>query len=96
MNDTDSELDKIINTGKINSATAMIVFAVELKSQGEKLDNLKIAINDDNNRYFPMKDGANLSSRVDRLENGALKILITIAGIVFLAVIGLVIKGGKL
>jgi len=71
-----SELDKIIDEGKVSSATAMVVFAVELKSQGDKIDELKKAINDDNQRYASLKDQQKLDSRVGRLENGALGLLV--------------------
>lgn len=86
-----SELDKIINDGRVNPSTAMVIFAVELKNQGETLKSLKDTINEDNKRYVPVKDYEALEKRVSRLENGALKVLTVISGIVMLAVIGLVI-----
>lgn len=91
MNDT-NELDRIINDGKVNSSTAMVIFAVELKAQGNNIQKLEQAITEDNKRYVPMKDYENLEKRVSRLENAALKVLLTVFGIVSLAVVTTVIR----
>lgn len=89
-----SELDKIINDGKVNSGVAMVIFAVELKSQGEKLEELKKAIGDDNNRYAPVKDFAVLEKRVSRLENAILGLLGFVFLTVLTALVTLVVKKG--
>lgn len=84
------ELDKIINNGKANTQTAMIVFAIELKSQGEKLDEVKEAIKSDNERYALARDHEDLKRRVDGIYNFAWKFLtavflaLTIGTVVYL------------
>lgn len=89
-----TELDRIINDGKVNSATAMVVFAVELKNQGQALVRLEQALKDDNARYVPITDFNAVEKRVARLENAGLKILGFVFLLVVAAVIGLVIKTG--
>lgn len=86
MNET-SELDRIINEGKVSPATAMVVFAVELKSQGDKLDNLTKTINEDNKRYATREDYQSSEKRISRLENAILGLL----GFVFITVLGALI-----
>ncbi len=91
-----TELDKIINEGKVSSATAMVVFAVELKAQGDKIDILTRTITEDNKRYASKEDFQVIDKRVGRLENSILGflgfILLTVVG----ALITLLIKqGGK-
>lgn len=89
-----SELDKIINEGKVNSGTAMVIFAVELKRQGENIKELKTSLGEDNKRYVPIKDFTVIEKRVSRLENALLGVL----GFVFLSVLAalitLVVKKG--
>lgn len=85
-----SELDKIINDGKVNSSTAMVIFAVELKTQGEMIKDLKSSINSDNQRYVSVKDYDGLEKRVSRLEGAALKVLGVVFFMVLTAVVGLV------
>jgi hypothetical protein len=88
MSVTDNEqLDKIINDGKVNTSTAMVIFAVELKSQGANIEELKKAINNDNKRYVSIKDYIGLEKRVSRLENAILGVL----GFVFISVVGALI-----
>lgn len=86
-----SELDKIIDEGKVNQATAMVIFAVELKSQGEKIASLTQAINEDNKRYVTIKDHAAVEKRVGRLENAMLGVLTFVFLAVLTALVGLVI-----
>lgn len=82
-----TELDKIIGDGKVNTSTAMVVFAVELKSQGEKLDSLKQTIDGDTQRYTAQKDFNALEKRVSRVENAIIGVLV----FVFLGVLGALI-----
>lgn len=89
-----TELDKIINEGKVSPSIAMVVFAAELKVQGDRIDELKNAINNDNTRYATKDELQKLDRRVGRLENAILGVL----GFVFLTVVGalitLVLKQG--
>lgn len=84
---TNTELDKIINEGKVSSSTAMVVFAVELKAQGDKIDNLTQSINSDNNRYATKEEVGEAKKRLSRVENAILGLL----GFVFLSVVGALI-----
>lgn len=90
-----TELDKIISDGRVSPSTAMVVFAVELKSQGDKIDGLKKTLDDDNERYTPNKDFVILQKRVERLENGALKVLVTVFMLVLAAAVGITIYAGR-
>lgn len=87
----DSELDKIINDGKVNSSTAMVIFAVELKQQGERITELKKSLDGDNNRYATKENNTMLERRVGRLENAALGVLVFVFVAVATAVVGLVL-----
>lgn len=86
------ELDKIIAQGKVSPAVAMIVFAVELKSQGQRIDELKDAVNDDNKRYASLNDMQRLEKRVSRVENAILGLLIFVFMLVLGALITLVVR----
>lgn len=90
-----TELDKIISDGKVSPTVAMIVFAVELKSQSEKIDEVKRTLDNDNKSYTPTKDFVTLQKRVDRLENGALKVLVTVFLLVLAAAVGITIYAGR-
>lgn len=72
---SNSDLDRIIEDGKVNTSTAMIVFAVELKSLGEKTDALKKTFDADSQRYIDIKDFNALDKRVSRIENAIIKVL---------------------
>lgn len=79
------ELDKIISEGKVSPATAMVVFAVELKAQGDKIDILTKTITEDNKRYATKEDHQDHEKRISRIENAIIKFLV----IVFIAVLGI-------
>lgn len=89
---SNSELDKIIGEGKVNQATAMVIFAVELKQQGERIEELKVALAGDNDRYMTKSDFNTLEKRVSRVENAILGALIFVFIAFAGAVIGLVVK----
>lgn len=86
------ELDKIINDGKVNTATALVVFAVEIKALQVSMDDLKKAFKDDSNHYVPRNDFVGLEQRVARLENAGLKILAFVFFLVLGAVVTLVVR----
>lgn len=87
-----NQLDQIIKGGNIDSNTALVIFAMELKQQRESIDDL--------NRHFDTKVAtktdkkelveaiARNEKRVDRLEGFVIKILIGAASILVAGVIG--------
>lgn len=85
-------LDEIINQGKVDTKTALIVFAIELQQQRNAVKDLtdkfddKVATKTDKKEL----EGAiaRTDARVDRLEGFVIKILIGAATILVAGVIG--------
>lgn len=91
-----SELEKIISDGKVNQGTAMVVFAVEMKSLQEKVDRMTATLDSDDNRYATKSDIVDSNRRIGRLENAIIGFLVVVALAVLTAVLSLVIRqGGK-
>lgn len=86
------QLDDIINKGNVDSKTALIVFAIELKSQRDAINTLnshfdgKVATRQDKKEL--VEAIARTDKRVDRLEGFVIKILIGAASILVLGIIG--------
>lgn len=86
------QLDDIINDGKVNSRTAMIIFAIELKQQRESIAGLnekfdgKVATKQDKKELVDAL--ARTDKRVDRLEGFLIKILVGAASILVTGVVG--------
>lgn len=91
-----SELDRIISDGKVNAGTAMVVFAVEIKSLQEKVDKMTTTLDSDDKRYATKEDVKEDRRRIGRLENAIIGFLVVVALAVLTAVLSLVVRqGGK-
>lgn len=86
------QLDNIINEGKVDTKTAMIVFAIELKQQRDAIKDLNNHFNDKvaskQDKQELVDAIARTDKRVDRLEGFVIKILVGAATILVTGVIG--------